>query len=125
VHRTLNAEMTRLPGQPIGRRWKRCDEFRHTYNHGHPHEALGRKLTAKIYRPSLRPDTVGASSGTWRPAKAARTWMMRWQSDVTFTSGTCAANGPVSTSSKTASGRFTPDPCRSLGFDEREMRFYG
>jgi len=36
------------------RQQKRLDEFRHVYNQERPHEALGQKRPATIYRPSPR-----------------------------------------------------------------------
>ncbi|HYC93917.1 MAG TPA: integrase core domain-containing protein, partial [Thermoanaerobaculia bacterium] len=52
MHRTLKAETARPPEQTMERQQKRFDDFRRVYNDERPHEALGQKRPATIYRPS-------------------------------------------------------------------------
>jgi transposase InsO family protein len=76
MHRTLKAEAARPPEQTLERQQKRLDEFRHTYNHERPHESLGQKRTATIYRPLPRhiprrcdPSSIPATSRRGRSNK--------------------------------------------------------
>lgn len=54
MHRTLKQAATKPPEQDLVRQQKRFDQFVHEYNHERPHEALGQKMPASQYRPSLR-----------------------------------------------------------------------
>jgi hypothetical protein len=54
MHRTLKAETTR-PARPNSlQQQERFDEFRKEFNERRPHEALGMKRPAEVYRPSER-----------------------------------------------------------------------
>jgi transposase InsO family protein len=55
MHRTLKAETTRPPAQESRGQQKRFDGFRREYNQERPHEALGQRPPARIYRVSSRP----------------------------------------------------------------------
>jgi transposase InsO family protein len=60
IHRTLKQE-TALPPRPtLGQQQCAFDEWRQEYNHKRPHEALGQKTPAEVYRPSDRayPDVL-------------------------------------------------------------------
>lgn len=54
MHRTLKAETTRPPAKDIGPQQRRFLAFQREYNHERPHEALGQRPPARIYRPSRR-----------------------------------------------------------------------
>jgi len=54
MHRTLKAETTRPAGQNSLQQQERFDAFRHEFNEERPHEALGMKRPAQLYRPSER-----------------------------------------------------------------------
>ncbi len=55
MHRTMKAEATRPPGANIRRQRKKLDAFRHEFNEVRPHQALGNKTPAEVWRASPRP----------------------------------------------------------------------
>lgn len=55
-HRTLKAEaLQHFRADDLQTYQRQFDRFRHAYNHLRPHEALGMKCPADVYRPSPRP----------------------------------------------------------------------
>ena len=54
MHKTLKAETTRPPESNLRAQQRRFDEFRETFNHERPHEALKQKLPGTLYKPSGR-----------------------------------------------------------------------
>jgi transposase InsO family protein len=54
MHLTLKKEATRPPGQNIFQQQAKFDDFIDEYNNDRPHEALGMKYPAEVYRPSSR-----------------------------------------------------------------------
>ena len=54
LHRTLKAEAISPPRRTIGEQQRAFDRFRASYNSERPHEALGQKTPASIYRTSSR-----------------------------------------------------------------------
>lgn len=63
-----------------------------SYNHERPHEALGQKRPATIYRPSLRPYPESLPpieyAGHLEKRKIEHNGMMRWKNGRIFTSKT-------------------------------------
>jgi transposase InsO family protein len=55
MHRTLKRATTRPPARDLARQQKRFDRFRLEFNTERPHEAIGMKRPAELYRPSARP----------------------------------------------------------------------
>src|SRR5881397_3258702 len=55
MHKTLKAETARPPRRTLAAQQRRFDWFRHRYNAERPHEALGQRLPASLYRESPRP----------------------------------------------------------------------
>jgi putative transposase len=55
MHRTLKAETTRPAKETSLQQQERFDAFREEYNNDRPHESLGGKTPASIYKPSARP----------------------------------------------------------------------
>lgn len=55
MHRTLKDETTRPPGANLRAQQKRFDAFVQEFNHDRPHEGIGMKRPADLYRPSPRP----------------------------------------------------------------------
>ncbi len=55
MHRTLKAETARPPAPGRRAQQRSFDRFRAEYNEERPHEALGMKTPAALYRPSPRP----------------------------------------------------------------------
>ncbi|HKO59001.1 MAG TPA: integrase core domain-containing protein [Thermoanaerobaculia bacterium] len=66
MHRTLKAETARPPERTLDRQQKRFDEFRHTYNHERPHEALGAEAASNDLSPVLTAISGVASAGRVR-----------------------------------------------------------
>lgn len=60
MHRTLKFETTRPPRSNLLQQQERFDEFVEEFNNERPHEALGMKRPAQVYKPSPRklPDVV-------------------------------------------------------------------
>jgi len=54
VHRVLKRDAARPPAATCARQQARFEQFRQTYNHVRPHEALGQVVPADLYRPSPR-----------------------------------------------------------------------
>jgi transposase InsO family protein len=54
MHRTLKQESTVPPGSSLRGQQGRFDQFRQEFNEQRPHEALGMKRPAQVYRPSAR-----------------------------------------------------------------------
>lgn len=55
MHLTLKKEATKPPGQNFLQQQMKFDQFPHEYNHERPHQALGMRYPAELYRPSARP----------------------------------------------------------------------
>jgi putative transposase len=55
MHLTLKKEATKPPGRNFLQQQAKFDDFIHEYNQERPHQALGMKYPAEIYRPSTRP----------------------------------------------------------------------
>jgi putative transposase len=55
MHRTLKAETTRPPAANLKCQQKKFDAFRKEFNEERPHQALGQKTPAEVWRPSPRP----------------------------------------------------------------------
>jgi len=77
MHRTLKAETARPPEPTMERQQKRFDEFRRIYNEERPHEALGQKRPATIYRPHgsriLPRFRRSSTPAIWRPGRSETT----------------------------------------------------
>lgn len=54
MHRTLKAEATRPPSSSFRAQQRRFDDFREAYNYERPHEAIGQRFPAELYKRSLR-----------------------------------------------------------------------
>ena len=54
MHRDLKREATRPPEANFTAQQRHFDDFRHTFNHIRPHEALGDETPASVYTPSTR-----------------------------------------------------------------------
>jgi transposase InsO family protein len=52
MHKTLKAATTRPPERDRSAQQRRFDRFRCEFNHERPHESLGQKTPASLYRPS-------------------------------------------------------------------------
>jgi hypothetical protein len=111
------------------RRQKRFDEFRHVYNHERPHEALGQKRPATIYRPSSRPYPESPPpieyAGHLETRKISHNGMMRWKDRRIFTSHSLEGEWVGLEEIDDGIWSLYYGPVLLARFDEREMRFYG
>jgi len=129
MHRTLKAETTRPPESTLDRQQERFDRFRDHFNNERPHEALGQKRPATIYRPSPRPypETLPPIeyAGHLEVRKVDHTGMIRWNNDRLFLSHTL--EGEIVGLAEIDDGIWSLyyGPVLLARFDEREQRFYG
>lgn len=86
MHRTLGEETTHPPAANLRRQQGVFDSFRHVYNEERPHQALGMKRPAQLYRPSPRPypETIppieypGHYEVRWVSRNGAVRWHNQW-----------------------------------------------
>lgn len=129
MHRTLKAETARPPQSTMQRQQSCFDEFRRVYNEERPHEALGQRRPAAIYRRSRRPypETLPLIeyAGHLEKRTISHNGMMRWKDERIFTSKTLA--GEVVGLEEIDDGVWSLYYGSVLlaRFCEREMKFYG
>jgi len=91
MHLTLN-ETENPPGYDLPRQQRRFNEFRQCFNQERPHEALGQKTPASIYRPSERRYTGKETEPEYGPEIVTRRVQTRgefyWKSEPIFLSET-------------------------------------
>jgi len=128
MHRTLKAETTRPPEADFEPQQKRFDEFRHVYNNERPHETLGQKRPATIYRPSPRPYPESLPPieypGHLETRKVEHNGMMRWKNDRIFTSKTLRGEYVGLEEIDDGIWSLYYGPVLLARFDERDMKFY-
>ena len=99
------------------------------YNDERPHEALGQKRPATIYRPSPRPypESLPAIeyAGHLEIRKIDSGGMMRWKKARIFTSKTLSGEYVGLEEIDDGIWSLCYGPVLLARFDEREMRFYG
>jgi putative transposase len=92
MHRTLKAEATRPPERHQGAQQARFDRFCREYNEERPHEALGYRTPATLYRPSRRPMPAKlpepAYPGHYLVRRVSNAGTFRFQSRQLFISDT-------------------------------------
>ena len=127
MHRTLKREATQPPKANLSAQQRHFNDFRRTFNHIRPHEALDDATPHSVYRSALRaypdvlppleyPDhfevrkvsTNGASGGTRVGSTSARLW-------ATSSSG--------SNPSVPRCGKSTSDPLPSAGLTKNSSSF--
>ena len=110
------------------RQQKRFDEFRHVYNNERPHETLGQKRPATLYRSSPRPYPESLPSieyaGHLETRKVGHNGMIRWKNDVLVTSKTLRGRGGLEEIDDGIWSLYY-GPVLLARFDERPRRFYG
>lgn len=90
MHRTLKQETARPPGKNMQEQQSRFDHFVREYNYEHPHEALGNKTPAKLYRSSELPMPKKLSEinypGHYELRKVGENGEIKWFGEKTFIS---------------------------------------
>ena len=131
MHRTLKAETTRPPEQTMDRQ-QRFDEFRSMFNNERPHETLGQKRPATIYRPSPWPYPSPCRHRVRRPPRDAEDLPQRH--DALEARADLHEQNTHRRLGRSWVGLEEIDdgiwslyygPVLLARFDEREMRFYG
>lgn len=91
MHRTLKEATAQPPSQNLRAQQRAFDEFRQEYNEERPHEALGQRPPAAVYRPSTRayPERLPPQKGypeAWEKRKVRKRGQIKWQGkDVRIT----------------------------------------
>ncbi len=94
MHRTLKAEAVSPPRKSMNEQQRVFDRFRTGYNHDRPHEALGQKTPASIYRsssreyPSKLPKAVYPENLSVRQVKESGCF--KWRNQELYLSGALA-----------------------------------
>lgn len=84
MHRTLKAEATLPPEANLRRQQRRFDEFRERFNTERPHEGIGMKRPADLYKNSLRPyrgPQEPEYPGHYEVRRVSRNGGVRWKGE--------------------------------------------
>ncbi len=83
MHRTLKGATARPPAADLLRQQRRFDAFRKEFNTERPHESLGMKKPAELYRPSTRPFPARLPTieypGHFEVRRVSRNGGIRWK----------------------------------------------
>ena len=129
MHRTLKQETARPPAESQLTQQERFEQFRSIYNEQRPHEALGQRTPAELYRPSARayPSRVAPLE---YPGHFEVRWVrpnggIKWQGQFLYLSE--ALSGERVGLEETADGVWTVyfGTLLLARFDERERQLYG
>jgi transposase InsO family protein len=94
MHRTLKAEAVSPPRKRMNEQQRAFDRFRAVYNNERPHEALGQKTPASIYRGSARTYPARLPEVEYPASYAARqvkdNGCFKWQDHELYLSGALA-----------------------------------
>jgi putative transposase len=94
MHRTLKQETTRPPAATLAEQQRVFDRFRHQFNHDRPHEALGDRTPADLYRPSSKPFPARLKEvtypGHFELRRITHVGALRWRSERIFLSSVLA-----------------------------------
>lgn len=129
MHRTLKRETARPPAVSRSLQQGRFDRFRGIYNEQRPHEALGQRPPAELYRPSARPYPATMPEpeypGHFEVRSVKRTGVIKWQGEFLFVSE--ALSGERVGLEECADGVWTVyfGSVPLARFDERERKLYG
>ena len=129
MHETLKAETTVPSESTIQRQQVRFDQFVHDFNHERPHEALGQKRPATLYRPSTRsyPESLPRIEypGHLEIREVDDRGTIRWKNEKLFLSHTL--NGEIVGLEEIDDGIWSLFYGSTLlaRFDERQRKFYG
>jgi putative transposase len=96
MHRTLKAEAVNPPRRNMNEQQRAFDRFRTAYNNDRPHEALGQKTPASIYRRSSREYPTKLSEVEYPQNLSVRqvkdNGCFKWQNQELYLSGTLAGD---------------------------------
>jgi putative transposase len=94
MHRTLKQETARPPAANLRAQQRRFDRFVYEFNHVRPHEALGDRRPAELYRPSNRPYPSRLPQvvypGHYEERRVTHTGEFKWRSRALFLSSVFA-----------------------------------
>jgi len=84
MHRTLKESVAKPPRSTLGAQQRALDDFRREYNQERPHEALGQRPPAAVYRPAGReyPERLPEQRGypnDWQKRMVRKGGQMKWK----------------------------------------------
>lgn len=95
MHKALKERATIPPGKNFREQQSKLDEFRQIYNHERPHEGIGLKRPARLWRGSRRPypEKLGeiGYKRWFEVRKVAQSGMLKWKSGEVFISHALAS----------------------------------
>ncbi len=90
MHRTLKAETAKPPAASVAEQQARFDAFRRIFNSERPHEALGFRYPASLYRPSSRAYPCALREPDYADGDIVRrvrsNGEIKWRGDLIFVS---------------------------------------
>ena len=126
MHRTL-LEAMRPPGADLAAQERRFEVFVREYNEQRPHEALGQKPPASLYRPSPRQLPARLPEPEYPPEAAVRrvrsNGEIKWRGELVFISSSLV--GEAVGVEETATGdevRFCDVPLGVIDLDKQTLR---
>jgi putative transposase len=127
MHRTLKAETSKPPARSAAEQQQRFDGFRQHYNEERPHEALGQKTPARLWRRPERTLPAGRLEDPWYDAdhevrRVRPTGEIKWQGEETFI-GEAFAGELVGVAQHDSGGHIVRFASRDLGVIGRDRRF--
>ena len=129
MHRTLKQETARPPAASRLSQQERFDQFRSVFNEQRPHEALGQRTPAELYRPSPRPYPAKMPEpeypGHFEVRSVRLNGEIKWQGELLFVSE--ALRGERVGLEETGDGVWTVyfSAVRLARFDEQVRILYG
>jgi putative transposase len=129
MHRTLKQETARPPAASRPSQQERFDQFRSVFNEQRPHEALGQRTPAELYRPSPRPYPAKMPEpeypGHFEVRSVRLNGEIKWQGELLFVSE--ALRGERVGLEETGDGVWTVyfAAVPLARFDEQERKLYG
>jgi transposase InsO family protein/transposase-like protein len=127
MHRTLKAETSKPPARSAAEQQQRFDCFRRHYNEDRPHEAIGQKAPARLWRPPPRTLPAGRLDDPWYDAnhevrRVRPTGEIKWRGEEVFI-GEALAGELVGLAEHDSGGHIVRFANRDLGVMGRDRRF--
>ena len=98
LHRTLKHETARPPEKDLSNQQRRFDAFRREYNEERPHEAIGMRTPADLYRESARSFPARLESpgypGHYEVRRVGTNGCIKWWDRIVYVS-TALVNEPI------------------------------
>jgi transposase InsO family protein len=130
MHRTLKGQTSKPAARSAAEQQQRFDDFRRHYNEDRPHEAIGQKAPAQLWRPPARTLPAGRLADPWYDAdhqvrRVRPDGEIKWQGEPIFI-GEPFAGELVGIAEHDSGGhivRFSNRDLGVIGHDRRFLRF--